>query len=144
MLCLPLSDDTPCLFVCLSETHRQTCVCLFVGQKHTDKHGKTRRYPYSPYSRILNGPYDRLRTALGPNVNTIDNLCHICHVSISHSVQWNTLLLSWGKRERGAILSADHLLEADSLQIGASIVASRGPARGLRPVHNFSIQFNSI
>jgi len=49
-----------------------------------------------------------------------------------------------GEKERKVILSADQLLEAESLQIGASIVASRGPARGLRPVQNFSIQFNSI
>jgi len=49
-----------------------------------------------------------------------------------------------GEKERKVILSADQLLEAQSLQIGASIVASRGPARGLRPVQNVSIQFNSI
>jgi len=49
-----------------------------------------------------------------------------------------------GKKEREVILSADQLLEAESLQIGASIVASRGPPRGLRPVHNFSIQFTPI
>ena len=46
-----------------------------------------------------------------------------------------------GEKERKVILSADQLLEAESLQIGASIVASRGPARGLRPVLIF--QFNS-
>ena len=63
---------------------------------------------------------------------------HITKCPMEHS----TFVM--GEKERKVILSADQLLEAESLQIGASIVASRGPELGLGPVHKFSIQFNSI
>jgi len=116
-----------CLSVCSSETH-----------------GQTRENTKIPvFSLFSDSQWSLWLLAHHSWAKWWHNLWHICHVSISQSVQWNTLLLSWGKREREVILSADQLLEAESLQIGASIVASRGPARVLRPVHNFSIQFIS-
>jgi len=131
------------VLVCLFVWNTQTNVCLSVCWSET--HGQTRENTKIPvFSLFSDSQWSLWPLAHHSWAKCWHNLCHICHVSISHSVQWNTLLLSWGKRERGAILSADHLLEADSLQIGASIVASRGPAHGLGPVHNFSIQFNSI
>ena len=92
--------------------------------------------------------YLACKCALSPFADDRENIEDERHTlrnkSESLEIKNKELKVLLSKREKEVILSADQLLEAESLQIGASIVASRGPARGLRPVHNFSIQFNSI
>lgn len=79
--------------------------CLFVCCKHTDKHGKTRRYPYSPtYSHsgahlcLCTAPFDHWLAMhwwlLCQNVTHSVTLWHLCHFSISQSVRWRNKKLT--------------------------------------------------
>ena len=87
-----------CLSVCRKHTDKHVFVCLFVRNTRTNT-GNTKIPVFSLFS---DSQWSLWPLAHRSWAKWWHNPWQICHVSISHSVQWNTLLLSWGKkRERG-------------------------------------------
>ena len=90
--CFPLSDDSPCLFVCLLQTHGQT-------RENTKIPVFSNLFSLRCTSVLVHRSFWPLAChALMASLSKCDTFCHtlwhICHISISHSVRWRNKKLT--------------------------------------------------
>ena len=128
------------VLVCLFVWNKNTNMCLSICLSET--HGQTRENTKIPvFSLFSDSQWSLWTLARHFWAKWWHNLWHICHVSISHSVQWNTLLLSWGKkRERGHFVCRSTFGGWESSDRGLNCGLKR-PTTGFEASSQF---FNSI
>ena len=129
------------VLVCLFVWNTQKNMCLSVCLSET--HGQTRENTKIPvFSLFSDSQWSLWPLAHRSWAKWWHNPWQICHVSISHSVQWNTLLLSWGKREKGHFVCRSTFGGWESSDRGLNCGLKR-PSTGFEASSHFSIQFNS-